>query len=245
MLKTAARRIAGDLAYTDDARTAARLREANRRRHFRELAESWDLWYELFFHKDPPDMTRAEYEALSQREADRLRPYLSPESRFLDLGCGGGRILRRVAPWCAEAHGADISNRALEHAREACRAHANVRLHLVADWTLDVGGRPFDLVFCHLMLSHVDVEPAVAYLQEVRRVLKPAGRLVFDLPNLLHPDNLSGLLRPESSNWPSPHRHRYWTEEMARAVCGAAGFFVEEIAAGRFLEIRASRAQPS
>lgn len=241
MDKPKAMKLAGALALKDDAKVSARMKTAAARRYFRELAESWDLWYELYYHNDPPGMTRRRYEELTRLEASRVREWLPPGGAFLDLGCGDGRILELVAPRCGRAHGVDLSAKALAHARRRCARLSGVRLHLVDGPSLPFENGELDLALCHLMLSHLDVEPVVATLREVRRVLKTGGRLVFDLPNLLHEDHLAYILSPDKTNWPGINRPRFWTAEGARALLEPLGFLVEEMVPGRFIETRAKK----
>ena len=49
-----------------------------------------------------------------------MRPLLSPDSVFQEIGCGIGRVLQNVAPMCREVYGADISARWSSGARSAC-----------------------------------------------------------------------------------------------------------------------------
>lgn len=231
--------LAGRLAFKEEKGLDKRIHAALKRRYFEELSSSWDLWYELYYHNDPPGMTREQYEDITRKEAGRLIEWLPRRAVFLDLGCGEGRILKLAAPRCAQAHGADISRMALAHGRRNCRGRKNVRFHRVKGWELDFPARKFDVVYCHLMLSHLDVEPVVSCVREVARVLKPGGRFLFDLPHLLDEAHLSYLLKPELTNWPGSNRPRFWTAEMVQALLPRCGFRVEEIRPGRFIEVRA------
>lgn len=236
-----ARETAGRLAFQEDRSLGSRVQAASRRRYFRELAGSWDLWHGLYHRRAPAGATRAALDRADAAEARRLLSRLPARGDFLDLGCGTGRLLKLVAPHCRLAHGADVSPRALALAARACRGLDGVRLHRVADWTLDLPGASVDLVYSRQMFQYLDAESVVAYLKEVRRVLRPGGRFSFDLANLLHEDNLGRLLFPERSNWPSPHRIRPWTAETARAVLPRCGFRVEKLTAGPFLAVDAAR----
>lgn len=239
MDKSEAMRLAGGLAFQGRKNLYPRVRETHRQRYFRELGESWDLWYDLFYHNDPPGMTRREYGRLTALEARRLLPWLSSRSRFLDLGCGDGRHLRLVAPHCGQAHGADISAKALAQAGRRCRGLGNVRLHRIVSWRLGLPAAGFDLVYSHLMLSHLDPEPAIACLREAGRILKPGGRFVFDLLNVLDPANLDCLLELDRTNWPGINRPRFWTAEMVAAILPRCGLRIARSEVGRWIEVQA------
>lgn len=229
-----ARAAAGRLVALERPELLPSLREAHRRRYFRELARAWDLWYDL--SRDRVD-ERAATEAFR-----RLRPRLSPSTRLLDLGCGDGSVLRLASARCAEAHGADISARALERAARNCRGLGNVRLHRVAGDRLGFLDRSFDLVLCRRMLAHLDLEPVAAYLRECFRVLRPAGRLLFDLPDLRHRPYLAALVEPGGTDWPSLRRPRFWTVESARTLAEGCGFRVAAVEPGAWFTVEAQRA---
>ncbi len=109
---------------------------------------------------------------------------LAPGRRALELGCGTGVFLERVAASGAEIRGLDLSEDLLDKAR--------LRLAGVANVTLDCGNAEdapypnahFDAVYGSSVLHHLDLDRA---LKEVHRVLKPGGRLVFAEPNILNP----------------------------------------------------------
>jgi ubiquinone/menaquinone biosynthesis C-methylase UbiE len=93
---------------------------------------------------------------------------------WLDLGCGAGRFLD-VAP---EGIGVDVAESALERARENVPG-CDVRLS--EDGTIPVTHGSIDFVWCSETIEHV--ADALGLLQEVRRVLKPGGRLLLTTPS--------------------------------------------------------------
>ena len=110
------------------------------------------------------------------------RGRIGPGTRVLELGCGTGEFTRRVAPAGARLVALDLSGDLLAKARAkvggAARfVRANAHLLPFAD-------AAFDVVYGCSILHHLDVEVA---LREVRRILRPGGRLVFSEPNLINP----------------------------------------------------------
>jgi 2-polyprenyl-6-hydroxyphenyl methylase/3-demethylubiquinone-9 3-methyltransferase len=101
-----------------------------------------------------------------------------PGERVLDLGCGAGRFLAALAQAGAEPVGVELAEAALERAR-ANAPGAELRL-LEPDGSLPLDHRSIDLVWCSEVLEHV--ADAGALLGEVRRVLRPGGRLLATVP---------------------------------------------------------------
>jgi len=102
--------------------------------------------------------------------------------RVLDVGCGGGYTCEYLARRRAIVFGTDISKASLEAARDhAARSRLRIDYRLATPESLPFATGEMDIVICLEVLEHVpDVRPT---LSEIRRVLKPAGRLFFDTVN--------------------------------------------------------------
>jgi SAM-dependent methyltransferase len=110
---------------------------------------------------------------------------IGPGARVLELGCGTGEFTRRVAPSGAEVVALDISGDLLVKAR--AKVGAQARFARGNAEVLPFRDGAFDVVYGCSILHHLTVEVA---LREVRRVLRPGGRLVFSEPNLANPQVL-------------------------------------------------------
>ena len=97
-----------------------------------------------------------------------------PGARVLDLACGTGAMMRRLAARLPDAVliGADLSRPQLLEARKRSPTLALVQTDAAA---LPFRGGAFDVVHWSWLLEHVPRERAVGILREVRRVLAPAG----------------------------------------------------------------------
>lgn len=118
-----------------------------------------------------------------------------PGERVLDLGCGTGVVTRLAAQRAGSATGVDIDPAMLEVAR---RLDAGGEYHV--HWRrgdarrLELECATFDLCLCAQVLQHVpDREQALA---EIRRVLKPNGRMVAAVwANIEHTPGLLAVLQ--------------------------------------------------
>ena len=136
---------------------------------------------------------RAYYEELWERLPQDLRPpHLDLRIRFLrdhvrggdralDNGCGDGRFTGLLAEAGAEPTGVDVAEAALRRARAAHPGIRFVRTPLEGPLPFDDGA--FDLVWASEVIEHVP--DTARWLSEIRRVLRPGGRLLLTTPN--HP----------------------------------------------------------
>lgn len=131
--------------------------------------------------------------------------------RILDVGCGTGANLLMLSEY-GDAEGVDISEDALAFCRE--RGLNKVK-HGAAE-ELPYEDCAFDLVTALDVVEHIDDD--VASLREMRRVLRPDGRVLLFVPTFMF---LWGL-QDDVSN----HRRRYRLPELHR-VLEQAGFEVE------------------
>jgi SAM-dependent methyltransferase len=102
--------------------------------------------------------------------------------RVLDLGCGNGRHAMYFARQGLKAAGIDVSEQAIEWAKDwAKREHLEIdfRVGDIAD--LPFADNSFDVVVSHGVLDHVHYETARKAAEEVRRVLTPQGLFYCDL----------------------------------------------------------------
>ena len=122
---------------------------------------------------------------------------LSPK-RVLEIGCGTGLLLSRIAPSCELYWGFDISREALDYVQTLLREERMDHVQLFcspADTLREVEAESFDTIIVNSVVQYF---PDVAYLlhvmEEAIRVLKPGGALfIGDVRNyaLLKPFHLS------------------------------------------------------
>ncbi len=150
---------------------------------------------------------------------------LQPGERVIDVGCGTGSLAllagERVRPG-GRVVGIDASPQMIQTASKKRKRGKPVEFRVAAIEQLPFEPDEFDAAFSTLMLHHLPDDVKEAGLREVRRVLKPGGRLVIvDLLN--SPRGLLGHF--------AGHRLPENYAEQVMALCRAAGFeTVERIA---------------
>lgn len=103
--------------------------------------------------------------------------------RVLDVGCGTGDVTlaaaRRTGP-AGAVYGIDAATEMIEVARrKARRMGRNVKFQVEAVEALSFEDGSFDVVLSSLMMHHLPGDLKQRALNEIRRVLKPGGRLVI------------------------------------------------------------------
>lgn len=119
------------------------------------------------------------WQPATERFAALVGEQLRPESRVLDLGCGRGGLVEQLGHPLPQMVGVDPDWASLrEHRLPLPRVAALSN-------ALPLAGGSIDLVYASWVLEHL-AAPAED-LGALRRVLRPAGALVFVTPNRAHP----------------------------------------------------------
>jgi SAM-dependent methyltransferase len=173
--------------------------------------------YESFWADAPQDPEPWAWE----RRSALLLAEARPGERVLDLGCGTGRFVAALRDAGADPVGVELAETALQRAR-ANVPGADLRL-VEPDGSLPLEHGSVDLVWCSEVLEHVaDTEHV---LLEIRRVLRPGGRLLVTVP--FHgriKAALIGLLRFDQHFDPLGQHLRFYTRGSLRATLEQSGF---------------------
>lgn len=106
---------------------------------------------------------------------------LSTFEKVLDFGCGCGRTLRWFAaePLSVKFYGTDTNMAAIEW----CRRHLKFATFVVNERLppLPFPESTFDLVYSISVFTHLDEPDFLAWIEEIKRVLRPGGLLVLTL----------------------------------------------------------------
>lgn len=124
------------------------------------------------------------HDLLDQLETDFVARFGSG-GNVLEVGCGTGLLLERIARFAKTAKGIDLSPGMLEHARRR-----GLDVEEASATNLPFADGSFDVTCSFKVLAHIpDIERA---LSEMARVTKPGGYVVAEFYN---PRSIRGLLR--------------------------------------------------
>jgi amino acid adenylation domain-containing protein len=115
-------------------------------------------------------------------------PWLRPDARVLEIGCGAGLLLWEMAPRVAQAVGLDPSERTQERNRAYAAEHGQTNVELRTGFAHEIDDLPesaFDLV---LIASTVQFFPGPVYLERVvekalQRLAPGGALLIADVPD--------------------------------------------------------------
>lgn len=157
---------------------------------------------------------------VAQKYADRMSsvaPLLYPGMRILEIGCAdgafGAMVKRRMA---LHYSGVEISPDAALAENRLDRIHRRP--------AADLDDTPFDLLLSFHVLEHLpDIQAELAHW---RRLIKPDGRLIVEVPHRAGHSLLENDRNPE-------HIHQFSPASLA-ILLGNAGFTPTRISTGRF-----------
>jgi 2-polyprenyl-3-methyl-5-hydroxy-6-metoxy-1,4-benzoquinol methylase len=159
--------------------------------------------------------------ARERREAETMSLGDAPAGRLLDVGCGSGTFLARMAGRGWQVTGVDFDPSAVETARR----HPGVDVHVGGIDSLPDDFGPFDVITASHVIEHVD-SPG-EFLAHCRRLLKPGGRLAIRTPNA---GSLGHRLYGPAWRGLEPPRHLVvFTLEALREAAMRRGFEVERL----------------
>lgn len=153
----------------------------------------------------------------------KMLKWLSPEKdgRILDIACGGGWLSLKLAEQGLEVYALDMSEDAIRSAKRLSNAARIPCEFKVGDAErLPYHDESFDTVTCSSALEHFNND--IDALREMRRVLKPNGKLVLSVDSLTCP--VSDELREK-------HRRNfsvvnYYTKSTLEERCEISGLTV-------------------
>jgi SAM-dependent methyltransferase len=134
--------------------------------------------------------------------------------QVLEIGCGTGLLLDRVARFAASARGIDLSGGML--AKAAGRGLAVVQASAT---DLPIADASVDVAYSFKVLAHVpDIASA---LREMTRVVRPGGWVIAEFYNARSLRRLVKAIKPPSAVSDTAHdEHVYTRYDDARAIRG-------------------------
>lgn len=107
----------------------------------------------------------------------------SPDLKLLDFGCGTGELINclKKNDFKGQIEGCDVSRQMLIKASERLSENDSKRFKLLEGDRLPYNDNEFDVLTAVCVFHHIDKEQHALRISEIKRVLKPNGRIfVFE-----------------------------------------------------------------
>lgn len=125
-----------------------------------------------------------EFWKTGERDASRLLRFIDNSSVVLDVGCGIGRVMRFIAPYCREISGVDTSSLILRKARHELSSCRNCNFYRQDFKRFNAfPDDSFDLIYSFYVLQHMEKEDAYICLKRIQLLLKPKGIIYLQFPD--------------------------------------------------------------
>ena len=145
------------------------------------LASSREVWNAAYASPGPP-LARCPYNFVASflfRFGPPDRPPADVD--VLELGFGGGANLLFAARQGFRVAGVEVSDTAFDHAQGLFEQEGQMGDLRRSEFVpLPFSDDSFDLVFDRAALSYIDMHAVTCAIAEVRRVLRPRGRFLFN-----------------------------------------------------------------
>ena len=145
-----------------------------------KMPHNSELYRTVKFRKLLENLTPSFQDYFHAEEAHILE-HILPESRVLEIGCGSGRVMTRMAHTAVEglAAGVDYSTLQLEDAVKNMNGSNNVEFYLQDGRNLGFKDDSFDIAcLTWNLLGSYNRKNQIALLGEAKRVVKPGGLVI-------------------------------------------------------------------
>lgn len=146
--------------------------------------------------------------------------------RVLDLGCSPGHLAMALAKAGFEVQGVDLNAVWLEKYAPGWATRLRITHTNIEQDPMPFPGESFDLVIFTEVLEHIAITDPRVVLGEIRRVLRPGGRMLLSTPNVANLSNVMALIQGENVFWPPEmfygsvdrHNREYTPAELLQLV---------------------------
>jgi SAM-dependent methyltransferase len=172
--------------YEIEKELATRLRNSSRG----ERAAMYTQVYDELFRRVPkhPQWTKqntAHRDAQLQGHVRLLKPFLTPDTVFMEVGAGDCAVPLLIAPMVRKSYGLEVSE-------ELTRGLVNsekFQVLLSKGTDVPLPDNTIDVAFSFQVIEHIHPDDVVEQLKEIYRVLKPGGLYYCITPNRLYGPN--------------------------------------------------------
>jgi SAM-dependent methyltransferase len=202
--------------YGLEKKLAQRLRHAARHERPALYTEVYDELFQKLAHH--PQRTRSRDRPGITSQMRFLRPILTPQTRFLEIGAGDCALAAAVAPYVDSVCALEVSSEVTKGFEEPI---SNLRVVHTRGTDIPLPDGSINLAYSYQVMEHLHPDDAFAQLREIGRVIAPGGAYLCITPNRLSgPHDISRFFDREATGL---HLREYTVSEL-RKLFKQAGF---------------------
>jgi ubiquinone/menaquinone biosynthesis C-methylase UbiE len=152
---------------------------------------------------------------------------------LIDLGCGSGRLAWALGQTMQVQYtGIDIVQALLDYARGKAPSH--YRFMLNRTLRIPVPDASADMVSAFSVFTHLLHAETYLYMEDIFRVLRPGGRLVFSFLEFADPEHwlvFSGTVNAQRVSM-TPHLNQFIERNAIELWCAKLGYMLERFIGG-------------
>ncbi len=198
--------------YQIEKELAQKLRHASREERRVLYTEVYDELLKRVRHHPLLHARRTpeEVERTVKEQVDRLTPYITPNTVFLEVGAGGCQLSLALASLVKRVIAVDVSNEITAHVKPP----ANFELVISDGTSIPVPPGSIDLAFSNQLMEHLHPDDAADQLREIYTALAAGGTYLCFTPNsITGPHDVSRGFDPVATGL---HLHEYTVSELDR-----------------------------
>lgn len=195
---------------------------------------TFERWIELGRAEgvDPNDIGDREWNDPATHIESFYRPHVRPNSVVLELGPGTGRITRHLIGHCEMMILADFSKMACRWLDKYLTGKGRFRtVWLEKPAMPQIAAASVDFAFAFGVFEHIGVDSMRWYLEELHRVVKPGGRVIFNFDNLMTEEGLAWHTRWRGQPGDT-HVFSFYHPDAVAWLAKNAGFTVDALRTG-------------
>jgi len=152
-----------------------------------------------------------------------IKKKINKNTSILDIGCGWSQALLFFKKKGLECYGFDP---AIEAVQYGCKKGLNIK-HAGLEGMDVFEGKKFDIVTMFNVLEHL-ADPVKA-LKQIKKILKPKGVLVVDVPNEFNDFQLAGRDTHDLKNWwiAPPNHLNYFSKDSLVKLLESLSFSIK------------------
>lgn len=130
------------------------------------------------------EMLEAAYPEMREwtsRDVEEIKKHLTKNSIVLDAGCGWGRVIKNISPFCNKIVGIDTDAHEIEFAKTYLEDIPNAKLYVEDMKATSFPDESFDVIMCiGNTFGNLAGEKEAALL-EMKRLMKKTGKIIISV----------------------------------------------------------------